>query len=294
MFLCETWFAFYPFAVLIIGNRLLALSLICHEGLHGTLCVRPRWNDWMGRWLCAFPAIISFSKYRRIHYMHHRALGHAAWDPDLHLYSHFPCSPLQFIKNQIFQFLQLKTCVSFLLYYTELYEFVQIMRTRQFARMKSQAGVMKETDLISFLFFFVVLLVGVGVMGIWKELLLYWVIPLMCVTQPYVLLMGGLQHGPRPIDQPAVRQSRSIHGPKWLMEILLPLDINYHGEHHLDSRVPHYWLKAFAKDLENQGEITIWQESYGQAIRSLFFSEIRARDGLRRRSAFRHSLLAQK
>src|SRR5262245_45156276 len=66
----HSW-CWYPVSALIIANRILALSLLCHEGLHGNI---HRWralNDFVGRYFCAIPTFISFSKYRRLHFVHH-------------------------------------------------------------------------------------------------------------------------------------------------------------------------------------------------------------------------------
>lgn len=51
--------------------------------------------------------------------------------------------------------------------------------------------------------------------------------------------------------------------------MLLPLDINFHAEHHYNSNVPHYWLKKYSEDLEEDGE-RIWSESYTRAVNNLF------------------------
>ena len=271
IFLSEQSFVFYPVAMLVIANRLLALSLICHEGLHGTLFEKPRWNDFVGRWFCAFPTMISFSKYRRMHLMHHRALGHHRWDPDLHLYNFYPTSASRYIVDSITQLFQFKTCLSFTRYYTELPELWEICRTRRFSDLKPTAGVFKENDILAFLIFFVGSISVAVWAGLGREVFLYWTLPLVFITQPYVLLMGGLQHGPIPLEGAVEERSRSIRGPKWLMEILLPLDINYHGEHHFNPSVPHYWLKTLAKDLE--GKTKIWEATYGEALLDLFASK---------------------
>ncbi|MBN8540705.1 MAG: fatty acid desaturase [Deltaproteobacteria bacterium] len=89
----------YPLACPIIANRLLALSLIGHEGLHRTVYGNSWANDWLARYFCAFPTLISFSKYRRLHLLHHSSAGCDHCDPDRHLYDFYPRPALRFSLN---------------------------------------------------------------------------------------------------------------------------------------------------------------------------------------------------
>ncbi|MFN8791750.1 MAG: fatty acid desaturase family protein [Bdellovibrionales bacterium] len=258
---------FYPLSVLIIANRILALSLICHEGLHGNLFRNMRLNIFWGRWLCAFPTFISFSKYRKLHLLHHRTLGTVEKDPDLHLYRDFPLTGGAYFVDLFQRVFTFRIASLFIEYYTE---YPELWRSRRdvFGFLKTN---WRNGDLIFFTLFHAVLLSAALVFGYGTEYLLYYLIPVLFVTQPYVMLMGGLQHGPLPTSGQVEMKSRSIRGPKWLMEILLPLDINFHAEHHLDPAVPHYNLKRFSKELEEQGQ-TLWRTSYASALRQLFSS----------------------
>jgi fatty acid desaturase len=261
--LAVSWWL-YPIACIVIANRILALSLICHEGLHRTLHSNSWLNDFLGRYLCAFPTFISFSKYRRLHLLHHSSVGSDRWDPDRPLYDFYPQSSYEYISKLFARVVTLRTAYDFILYYTEYPE--------AFRRKRLGDGSLFVTsprsDFLPFVFFQLAALALGVVFGSWKEYLLLYLLPLMLITQPYVLLMGGLQHGPLPA---ASREnvSRTVTGSKIYMWLLLPLDINYHAEHHLDPSVPHYWLKQKSADLRANGR-TLWSESYWSSIRSLF------------------------
>lgn len=248
---------FYPLAAIIIANRLLALSLVCHEGLHGTISRNKKLNDFVGRYLCAFPAHISFSKYRRIHMLHHQAVGTVNWDPDRHLYSYFPVSSGKFAWNQLKDLVTLRTMNSFLLYYTDLHE---LFKKRNFH---------PSSDIKKFLIFYFLFVGTLIATGHFRDYALFILLPLLLLTQPYVLLMGGLQHGPISEVSGEEGVSRTIRGNALYMWLLLPLDINYHGEHHLNPQIPHYHLKRYSLDLELQGK-NLWKESYTDALRKLF------------------------
>lgn len=254
----------YPVALLLIANRILALSLLCHEGLHVNLHPNLKVNDFIGRWFCAFPTFISFSKYRRLHLLHHGTVGSEKWDPDRHLYADYPLSPLTFAVRQITRLLALRTLFDFILYYSEYPEFFQRKRLPNGKVFVLSA----RSDFISFNLFHLVALAAVIYFGFYLEYVLFVVLPLVLFTQPYVLLMGGLQHGPsKMFCEEDV--SRSIRGSKICMWFLLPCDICYHAEHHRNASVPHYWLKQYSEDLEAQGE-KLWKASYLEAIKDLF------------------------
>lgn len=249
---------FYPLSFVIIANRLLALSLICHEGLHGNLSRSITLNDFLGRYLCALPTCISFSKYRRIHSLHHQAIGSEHWDPDRHLYSLFPTQMRVFLRNQCNQLVTLKTSFSFLQYYTELPDFFRGI-TRH-----------KSSDLAAFIGFHAAVL-SILIYFNWLQFyFLFFVMPLALLTQPYVLLMGGLQHGPVRAANAPEGPSRTITGSSWYMWLLLPLNINYHAEHHLNPRIPHYYLARYSANLSQEGK-KLWRVSYREAVRELFY-----------------------
>jgi len=192
-------------------------------------------------------------------------LGTVNKDPDLHLYQDFPLRGAAFFGKLFRDVLTFRIMKLFVEYYTE---YPELKRHRGdvlgFLKMNWRNG-----DIIPFTVFHITFLISVLFMGNGKEYLFYYLIPVLLITQPYVILMGGLQHGPLPSSEMIELKSRSIRGPKWLMEILLPLDINFHAEHHLDPAVPHYNLKRFSKELEERGQ-ALWKTSYSTALRQLF------------------------
>lgn len=258
----STWF--YPLAVILIANRLLALSLVCHEGLHGTLSVHRKWNDFLGRYLCAFPTMISFSKYRRLHLLHHASVGGDTWDPDRHLYLSYPEDLRSYSRKLFERVITLKNSYSFLQYYTDLPELVKILT----GKMK-WSQMHKSSDLRAFVVFHLLLLSFVLLMGWGFYFLFFYVLPVTFIMQPYVILMGGLQHGPIRSKNAIGGPSRTIIGSPFYMWLVLPLNINYHAEHHQNPGIPHYRLKEYSMDQRRLGT-PLWQESYINALKSLF------------------------
>ncbi len=250
----------YPIAAVVIANRALALSLLCHEAVHGNLHRNRTINDWLGRVFCGFPTLMSLSKYRRLHLLHHASVGSEKWDPDRNLYDFFPCSAYRFVARQCLRLCTLQTFFSFLAYYTEFPELLTCKRLPN-GKLHVLSG---RSDLLGFVFLTFGAISLLWHFDLLAAALVFWFLPMFIFTQPYVLLMGGLQHGPLPKD-PSSGASRSVVGSKLSMWFLLPCDINFHAEHHLFPTVPHYHLPQLASELPG-----LWRCSYRQALQALF------------------------
>lgn len=266
-YLCCRWPLLSIVLVFVIANRQLALSLICHEALHGTLFINKKINNFVGRWFCGFPTWVSFSKYKKLHMLHHAGLG-TKLDPDVHLYQAYPMSKLQYFKAQFFSLIQLKTMFRFLSYYTDILDLknISFKKSSKIYFKKWISG-----DFFEFILFYFILIVMLIKLNLYVEYFLFYLLPLLVIVQPYVWIMGGLQHGPIPSSQNQKLLSRTIVAKKWLAEIILPLDINFHAEHHFNASVPHYWLKQYSLDLSKNGK-NFWHQSYAESLKELFSS----------------------
>ena len=59
-------------AFLLMGPVHARFAILAHEAAHKLLFTDKRWNDLVGRWLLAYPALVPFDVYRRSHFAHHR------------------------------------------------------------------------------------------------------------------------------------------------------------------------------------------------------------------------------
>ncbi|MCB1005984.1 MAG: fatty acid desaturase, partial [Acidimicrobiales bacterium] len=76
-------------AFVLMGRSFALFAILAHEAAH-RLLFSKRWaNDFIGRWVLAYPAFVPFDAYRRSHFAHHRdELGPD--EPDLALYARYP------------------------------------------------------------------------------------------------------------------------------------------------------------------------------------------------------------
>src|SRR5690606_27245626 len=85
-------------AFLAMGPVHARFAILAHEAAHRLLFVNRVANDLVGRWLLAYPALLPFEAYRRVHFAHHRdELGPE--EPDLNLYSGYPITRRSFRRK---------------------------------------------------------------------------------------------------------------------------------------------------------------------------------------------------
>ena len=86
----DRWWA-YLLAFFLMGRAFALLNILGHEAAHRLLFSNRRINDFVGRWLLAYPAFTPFDVYRRAHMAHHKdEMGPD--EPDMGLYSGYPIS----------------------------------------------------------------------------------------------------------------------------------------------------------------------------------------------------------
>jgi fatty acid desaturase len=84
----NVWWAYLVAFVLMSRGHALH-NILGHEAAHRLLFPHRRANDLVGRWLLAFPTLLAFGAYRRVHFAHHRdELGPD--EPDIALYRGYP------------------------------------------------------------------------------------------------------------------------------------------------------------------------------------------------------------
>ncbi len=84
----NTWWA-YLAAFVLMARGHVGLNILGHEAAHRLLFSSRPVNDFVGRWLLAYPSFQALLVYRRSHFAHHRdEMGPE--EPDLSLYSGYP------------------------------------------------------------------------------------------------------------------------------------------------------------------------------------------------------------
>jgi fatty acid desaturase len=76
-------------AFLLMGRSMVRFSILGHEAAHRLLFSNRKVNDWVGGWVCAYPAFVPLEAYRRGHMAHHKE-EFGPTEPDMALYTGYP------------------------------------------------------------------------------------------------------------------------------------------------------------------------------------------------------------
>lgn len=260
----------YPLAILIIANRILALFLLSHEAVHALLTPHRRLNDFVGRYLCAFPVGISFQQWRSKHLLHHRFLG-SDLDPDLIIYSEL----FKTWRHLFRVFFSGRVSVTLLIYFTPVDRILSKLGIKipYLSMIESLSEKDRRTigfgknDFLAYFIFHSIVAIGVISQGAAWPFVQYWIVPHLLV-QLYFPIWSHLQHGAIFSDPLFDRRSRSINSPLWIMPFVMPINVRFHLEHHLYPFIPHYRLAAVAERVENDPVYRDRHESLTSALHS--------------------------
>jgi len=216
-----------PFYLLAAAS-LHGISLFTHEGVHGTLSLRP----WLNRALsiaCAQPVLQNYSAYKVLHLKHHHHLGREG-DPD-HYANYTSWTWLQFIMHWG------RLIIGYPVYIVA----IPILGYRQGTSV-ARRWILFEVCLLSLLMASAILVLR------WKFLLHGWLIP-MLIINTLVNIRGMSQHTFLEHQSDPILGTRSILTNR--VTAFFMCNENYHLEHHLYPGIPWYNLPRLHRILRD-------------------------------------------
>jgi fatty acid desaturase len=81
----------YVVAVIFMAPVFARFAIGGHEAAHKLLFTNKRANDWVGKWLLAYPGFVPLELYRRGHFAHHKE-EFGPNEPDMNFYVDYPVS----------------------------------------------------------------------------------------------------------------------------------------------------------------------------------------------------------
>jgi fatty acid desaturase len=222
-------FFFYPLSLLIIGSQIHTLTLLGHEGVHQGLFSSASANGFFARWICHFPAVVSTSRFERIHLLHHRLLG-TDRDPDNYIYLRPLSSWRHWVAQVLREMLNGKAIYDFCYYFNGI---PQLLRGRSHQ--------LERVDQFRLFLFWLLVFSLVSYLGLWWYFLLFWILPFL-LRLPWIQLINHFQHyhpqGPVK-DFSYDLQLRN----EFLIWFLFPLNAHLHTTHHLWPQIPWFRLR---------------------------------------------------
>jgi fatty acid desaturase len=215
--------AVYAIAVVIIGSRQRALMNLVHEASHHKLFRGRRANDMAGKLLAAFPVVTGLAAYTCSHCRHHAGLWDEQRDPKTIRYRQLGLVAPRADRSFWWRHLARPLALAHV--------------PHNLSAALSWAGE-PRSERVQRAAFWAVVLGVVASLGLWRELLLLWVVPYCTSFQVIRYWAEMAEHAGLRTTDPwmASRNWTSNALMRWLM---ISHD-EYHLIHHLFPGIPHY------------------------------------------------------
>jgi fatty acid desaturase len=246
-------------AVFVIGARQLGLAVFMHDASHYALFRDKKLNDWVGNWLCAYPIWGDLLPYRPYHLQHH-AHTWTERDPDLSLAKPFPITPASF-RRKVWRDLSGQTGWkrAVATWKRDLGLSQGKVKRSDAAGLRRIAGVGITNAIL------LALLTALG----HPALYLLWVVAWLTTYSLVMRIRAIGEHSMVTDASDPLKNTRTTHASWWERLLIAPNRVNYHLEHHLLMRVPHYHLPRMHELLRSRGVLrdALVSPGYVQVLR---------------------------
>jgi fatty acid desaturase len=224
-------------AFLLMGRAFARFAILGHESAHRLLFSNRTLNDWVGRWLVAYPAFVPLDVYRRSHMAHHRE-EFGPNEPDLALYSGYPITRASWrrkLARDAFGSSGWKNLKPLL---------------------KAVASPSARPVALRILAWQAVLFVGLWVtLGHWWIYPVCWLLPWMTVWRVLNRLRSVAEHGGMQASEDRRLTTHHVRQSFWARFWMVPFNTGWHLAHHVDIGVPFSKLPALQAELERAGYV---------------------------------------
>ena len=244
--------AVYAVSFVLMGPVFARLLILNHEAAHRMLFTNRRVNDWVGKWLLAYPAFTPIDAYRRGHMAHHRE-EFGPDEPDLAFYRGYPTTRASLRRKLTRDAVGISGYKNLV----PLFRALTKPSTRRVAA--SILGVQ------------VLMIVVCVLAGVWWVYPVLWFGPWMTVWRVINRLRSIAEHGGMTRDDDRRRTTHVVR-QRWLARWwIVPYHTGWHLAHHVDMGVPWRNLPAFHAELVRAGYVTPGLEypSYAALWRAL-------------------------
>lgn len=230
--------AVWAAAFLMMGCIHARFAILMHEAAHRLLFPNRRINDFVGKWLVAYPAFVPIDLYRRGHMAHHRE-EFGPNEPDIPLYRGYPITRASFRRKLTRDALGITGW--------RLLKGLFRGVASDNATIAAQARGILAVQIV---------LIAIGVlMGHPWVYLLLWLLPHLTVWRVMNRLRGIAEHGGLHAspDRRVTTHSVVQHWPARLT--IVPHYTGWHLAHHVDAGIPMRNLPRLHRELIRSGYV---------------------------------------
>jgi fatty acid desaturase len=209
----------------LVGTRQMVLALLLHEQVH-RLGLRSKYADWIINVFAVFPLFVTtVEDYAKVHLSHHKYCF-TRDDPD-------------FIRKSGAEWtypMTKKQLLGIVLRDLSGLNVIRVIRGKK-AHATAEFTRRHPTPKWLRIGFFVALAALLTAVGGWKVFLLYWVLPIMTVTQLMLRWIAVAEHEYN-IEDGSIHETTPLLQPNWWQRIVFP-DLNFglHVYHHMHPGV---------------------------------------------------------
>jgi fatty acid desaturase len=238
--LADSWLATIA-AIVVVGTRQIVLGLLVHEQVHD-LGLPKRGGDTLVNLSAAFPLLVlTVEGYAQVHLAHHKYYF-TAKDPDFVRKSGpdwaIPMTGRRLARLLLTDLLGLNLLA--------LVKGKRASAPPEFNRAGAPPAIARWS-------FSLVAGVVIGLLGGWSLVAVYWIVPLLTVTQVLVR-WGALCEHKYNLDRPEIAGSSPIILLSWWERLLLPnLNFSLHPYHHYFPGIPYSDLPRVHGIFEREG-----------------------------------------
>ncbi len=227
----------YALTVVFMGPVFARLMIISHEAAHKLLFTNKRANDWVGRWLFAYPSFVPLEIYRRGHFAHHRdELGPD--EPDLGLYRGYPITRASMRRKLVRDAVGISGWKNL----------KPLLRSMWSGSTRPIALRILAAQLV---------LVGIfTLLGRPELYLVLWLLPWMTSWRVVNRLRAIAEHAGMERSSDRRRTTHHVHQSRLANFWLVPLNTGWHLAHHVDMGVPWRNLPLLHAELVEAGWVT--------------------------------------
>ena len=231
-------------AFVLMGPVHARFAILMHEAAHKLLFTDQRVNDWVGKWLGAYPGFVPIQIYRRGHFAHHRE-EFGPDEPDLKLYNGYPITRAS-MKRKLWRDLRGNTGRK------------NLEVLLKAVRKEDGFGIARQIVATQIVLAAVLSVIGVLVAG-WVGLLTYpvlWLGSWMTIWRVINRLRSIAEHGGMERSKDRRRTTHHVE-QSWLARFwIVPFNTGWHLAHHVDMGVPFRNLPALHRELVDAGWVT--------------------------------------
>jgi fatty acid desaturase len=248
----------FVLCISVLGGRQLALSILTHEGAHGTLFKQKFLNEKLSDWLCGRPIGLDLMKYRAHHFIHHAKTG-TEEDTDISLIKGFPTTRSSLTRKflrDLSGLTGLKFLAGRILMDAEVLKWTVATDVKRLPKLTTGKHSLKfiknffPTFLCNLILYLALSFSG------YPQLYLAWIAAYLIPYPLFIRIRSLAEHAATERSSNMFKNTRSTKAGFIARTFVAPIHVNFHIEHHVMASVPWFRLPKMHRLLREKNVVS--------------------------------------